>query len=569
MFSPIKSTLIKILKKYGYNVEPGIFSVPPKIEMGDLALPCFDLAKKYKKNPVELAKDLSIKIQDSKIQRVEAVGPYLNFYFSPKFYNKTVLRNKIKFAKSKKRVMIEYSQPNTHKEFHIGHLRNAVLGSSLVNLKRFCGQNVLAANYLGDTGVHVAKWLWWFFKKYQGRLPEMKTDFLGKIYTEATFELEQNPDLTAEVSLMHQTLEKVLRKNFVREKMDENEKLIFEIWQKTKQASMKYFFGIYEILNIKFDLCFFESEEEFTGKKLLTDILNNNTLPQIKKSEGAIIADLREFNLDVLVLIKSDGNALYGAKDLPLGIKKFKKYKVDESVYIVDKRQSLYLQQIFKILSLLGYEKQIKKHIGYDFVTLPEGAMSSRKGNVVVFDDFYEEVLKKCLLETEKRHPDWPKIKIKKTAQVLALAGIKFFLLKYDNSSVIVFDVEKALAFEGDSGLYLLYVLARISSILKKSKISFLSGNADLLIETTEKKLLQKIAEFEEVLIKANEEDTLNGLCVYLLELGQIFNCFYHDCPILTVEKNLRQARLLLCQKTAEIMNIGLKILNIESLQEM
>ncbi|MFA6537464.1 MAG: arginine--tRNA ligase, partial [Patescibacteria group bacterium] len=317
MFSKIKIKLSSILKDHGYNVEPKIFSVPPKIEMGDLALPCFELAKSQKKNPVELAKEICAKVSDKRILRAEPIGPYVNFYFKPEYYNKEVLNHQVKFAPNSGKVMIEYSQPNTHKEFHIGHLRNAVLGSALVNLKRFCGQNILAVNYIGDTGVHVAKWLWWFFKKYQGVLPIEKTDVFGKIYTEATTELEKNPEFSVEVSLMHRILEKSIEKSFNNAELSDEEKNILETWQKTKSASLEYFKKIYQKLNIDFDLWFYESEEEVAGKKLISEILNSKKIPQIKKSEGAVIADLREFNLDVLVLIKSDGNALYGAKDLP------------------------------------------------------------------------------------------------------------------------------------------------------------------------------------------------------------------------------------------------------------
>ncbi len=569
MFTQIKKDLVKILQNYGYVIDPAVFSYPPNGEMGDLALPCFELARKMKKNPIELATEISSKVVDKKLSKIEAVGPYVNFYFLAGYFNKKILCRRTNYKKVPGQIMIEYSQPNTHKEFHIGHLRNAVLGASLVNLKRFCGREVFSANYIGDSGSHVAKWLWFFYKKYQGVLPVDKSDVFGKIYAEAVEDLSKNEKLAEEVSVIHRLIDQAINKKNNREKLSEEENKIFNDWKQTKDASLHYFQKVYELLNISFDLWFFESEEEFAGKKMLENLLENKKIAEIKNSDGAVIADLREHGLDVLVLIKSDGNLLYGAKDLPLGIKKFNQYKVEESYYIVDKRQSLYLKQVFKLLDLLGYEHKKKVHIDYDFVTLPDGAMSSRKGNVVIFNDFYQEVLNESLKQTEQRHSDWEKEKIEQTASKIALAGIKFFLLKYDNSSVIVFDVKKALSFDGDSGVYLLYVISRINSILKKKKPAKYLLDWKILQDKNERLLLQKIGQFSEVIEKADKTDSLVGVSVYLLELGQLFNSFYHNCPVLSAENKLQKMRLMLCLKTKEVLQQGLGILNIETLQEM
>ncbi|MBT5338383.1 arginine--tRNA ligase, partial [Candidatus Falkowbacteria bacterium] len=483
----IKQQLADYLsKKLKIKVEPSQFTEPPNREMGDLALPCFDLAAQLKLDPQATCQEILKRAQADMleiIEEVKAAGPYLNFVIKSAYLNKLVLESKFEPEKKvTEKVMIEYSQPNTHKEFHVGHSRNAILGAALVKIHRFLNKkpkNVIAANYIGDTGVHVAKVLW-YITKFNSNIDIPKgvtnSEYLGQAYTEAVKKLEEDETLNQEVSDIHKELEA-------------GDKDLVSLWRSTKEWSMIGFYDVYNLLNVEFDEWFWESEEEAVGKKIVQNILDEKTIPQIRKSDGAVIADLKEFKLEVLVLIKSDGNALYGAKDIPLGMKKFDKFKVKKSIYVVDNRQSLYIKQVFKLLDLLGYEDREKIHVAYDFVTLPDGAMASRKGNVVTFSKFYNEIWKKTIEETKERHDEWPRDRIEAVASKIALAAIKFFMLKYDNNSVIVFDVKKALAFEGDSGPYLLYTLARINSILRKTK---LKGKVDysLLTDKTEKALI-------------------------------------------------------------------------------
>ena len=571
----IKEKLAKLLtQKIGIEIKPESFTCPPNAAMGDLALPCFELGKSWGKNPAEAAKNAIVMLSLSKhgnaqLKKAEVMGPYVNFTFKPAFLAKSVFKGaqggvRDRFAgarddgslRSRGKVMIEYSQPNTHKEFHIGHLRNACLGASLVNLHRYLGNNVIAANYIGDTGVHVAKCLWNLQKFHAGEaLPENKGEYLGKLYAEAVSRLEADEKLLPEVSAVQKKLEK-------------GDKELTALWQKTKEWSLESFYDIYKLLNNNFDVWFWESEEEKKGKGMIRRMLKNNLLPEVRVSEGAVIADLSAYGLDVLVLIKSDGNVLYGAKDLPLGIKKFKKFHVKKSIYVVDKRQELYLKQIFKLLDLLGYADKEKIHVSYDFVTLPEGAMASRKGNVVTFETFYAEVLQKSVAETKQRHADWSTEKVNDVAAKISLAAIKFFMLKYDNGSVIVFDADKALAFDGDTGPYLLYALARINSILVKAE-EVNGADQRALKDPTEKSLMMHMLKFDEAVLLAAEENAPARICSYLIELAQAFNTFYHHCPVLQADEKTKAARLALCGKVRELLGKGLNLLNISIINEM
>jgi len=559
-----KQKLIKSLSQIlDKKVSDKEISCPPNLELGDFSYPCFALAKEKQQSPAALAKELATQIKIDFVEKVQAVGPYLNFFIKDEEIAKEVLvKHKLLHAEpTKKKVMIEYSQPNTHKEFHVGHLRNVCLGASLVNIFRELGDEVVAANYIGDTGVHVAKCLWNLTKNHaEDTLPANKGEFLGQVYAEAVAKLDAEPELAKEVSSLQHELEEA-----------NPESQIFKLWEETKEWSLESFRRIYDLLDVRFDVWFWESEEERAGRPLIEKLLEENKIPEIKRSEGAVIADLREYGLEVLVLIKSDGNVLYGTKDLPLGKKKFDQFEVDKSVYIVDNRQSLYLKQIFKLLDLLGYQDKEKFHVAYDFVTLPEGAMASRKGNVVTFESFFDDVLHLASEETAKRHSDWDKEKILEVSSKITLAAIKFWMLKYDNNSVIVFDKTKALAFDGDTGPYLLYTIARINSILEQNTeiIDKLDIDFSLVKESSERKLIRQLSQFQEYVELSAAEYSPTRMCTYLLQLAQNFNNFYHNCPVLKSEEPVKLMRLALINKVRATLIFGLELLNIKTIKEM
>ncbi|MFH0814757.1 MAG: arginine--tRNA ligase [Candidatus Falkowbacteria bacterium] len=575
----IKEQLAKLLQQAGFDVSASDFVAPPDIKMGDLALPCFNLAKKMKKSPMDVGAEILRGISPSLkrgrndkrgdfIEELKIVGPYVNFTFKRKWLLEQILcsrqcRDEIYLVSTGgKRVMVEYSQPNTHKEFHVGHLRNACLGAAVVNILREAGKKVIVANYIGDTGVHVAKCIWYLEKNNPKLIIEKgknKAEYLGKVYSEAVNLLAEKPELMVEIAE-------------VQKRLEAGERKATALWKKTKKWSMDDFHKIYGILGNKFDEWFWESAEEKEGRKLLARIVKEGKIKEVKMSEGALIADLQEYGLDVLVLIKSDGNVLYGAKDLPLGIKKFEKYKIDKSIYVVDVRQSLYLKQIFKLLDLLGYDKKEKAHVSYDFVTLPEGAMASRKGNVVSFDSLFNAVLEKAKAETNARHVDWSTRQVEDVSTKLALAAIKFWILKYENNSVIVFDIDKATAFDGDTGPYVLYTIARINSLFEKAsaaKLKQKNCKLDLLVENIERELALKIGMFNDAVKKAEIELDPSGLCKYLLDLSQLFNNFYQKCRVIGENPELAAARLFLSNNVKDVLTKGLRLLNIKEVQMM
>ncbi len=536
--------------------------VPPDAEMGDFAVPCFYLAKLLRRSPNQIADELQSKIHPSgSIKSVQNVGPYLNFFVNPGVFGKKVIaeiiEKKEKYGQrktGKEKIMLEYSQPNTHKEFHIGHSRNAILGSTLARLLGAVGHKVTPVNYIGDIGSHVAKCLWALDKFHQNEeAPKEKGRYLGKIYSEAVQKVEANPEYKKEA-------DEILRK------LEGGDKKWLALWKKTRQWSLDGFDSIYKILGCRFDYCFYESEVEKPGKKIVSDLLSRGLA---EHSEGAVIINLEKYKLKNFLLLKSDGSSLYSTKDLALAQLKFKKYKIDESVVITDSRQSFYFQQLFKTLELMGFDKKMI-HVPYEFVTLKDGAMASRQGNVVLFDDFYRQVLERATEETKKRHPDWDEKKVTATGRKIALAAIKFNMLKVGNDSVIVFDIDEALSFDGFSGPYLQYTVSRINSVFKKAKAG-LGGEADYgkMNSDIERELILKLADFPEVVAAAAQDCQPSELARYLFELARLFSSFYQTVPILNSPPAIRKARLALIKAVRQATENGLEILGIETMREM
>jgi arginyl-tRNA synthetase len=537
-------------------------TVPPNSEMGDLAVPCFYLSKLTRKAPNKIAQELAEKMGPGGIiEKIASEGPYLNIFISPEAFGGSVIKEiqqmKTDYGQlklSQEKVMLEFSQPNTHKEFHVGHCRNAILGQSLVNLLGLVGNKVMPVNYIGDIGSHVAKCLWALDKFHSDeKFPDNKGKFLGQIYTEASQKIEANPDYKKEA-------------DEVLQKIEAGDRKWTALWKKTRDWSLKDFDSIYKILGIKFDHVFYESEVEKPGKKIVEDLLEKGIA---EKSQGAVIIDLDKYDLKQFLLLKSDGSSLYSTKELALGKLKFDKFKIDKSIVVVDTRQSFYLQQFFQTMKVIGFDKDMI-HVDYEFVTLKDGAMASRKGNVVLFGDFYDQVVERSYAETKKRHEDWSEKKISEVARKIALSAIKFNMLRVGNNNIIVFDIDEALSFEGYSGPYIQYTSSRINSVIKKAGTR-ISSDVDYskLSTDIEKELLLKLASFPEVVLEASKKYSPSEIAKYLFDLSRLFSTFYQKLPIISSPDEVKKARLVLADSVRKVLINGLSILGIEPLDQM
>src|SRR3989339_505261 len=480
----IKEQIIGLLKSAGgQNVVD--LATPPKPELGDLSFACFDLAKEQKNSPVEAAQNLQTKLAQMDLEnwgvsKVMATGPYVNLFLSSGMIAKVSLsaikRLKQKYGTNKngarKKVIVEYPSNNTHKELHVGHLRNICIGNTLVQLFSANGYQVVPINYLNDLGAHVAKCLWGIQKFHAGQ--------------------------------------KVV--------------------------------------------------DELIAKKIAT-----------VGEGGAIIVDLTQYGLDIGLLRKSNGSGLYLTSDLALAVAKNKKYPdIFESVHLVGSEQNFYFKQLFKILELAGYSYRMK-HIGYGLVSLASGKMSSRTGNVVLYEDVRDEVYKKIYDETKERHADWSNKTVAMTALKLTLAAIKFEFLKHEAEKTMMFDAKAATSFDGFTGPYVLYAVARINSLVRKSKLKSIDlTSCDLLVEQEEKNLIMLLGQFDEVIIKAMANYNPSTIVKYAFDLAKGFNDFYNKHSVLSADNaGLITARVSLSMATKQVLENALHLLTIDTVAEM
>lgn len=546
--------------------ERAVFSYPPNPALGDLSLACFEPAKISGKNPAGFAAELAARFKEDKelgryFSDIRAVGPYLNFFVSPEYLASSLIAQAKRLGKSygtnrfgdNKQVMIEYSNGNTHKEYHVGHLRNISYGDAVNRLLSANGYRSIPVSYINDFGIHIAKTIWnWQRNPEYRQSGEDKGYLLGKCYAEASQALEDNPEGKAEVGQIMKEIEGRSGENY-------------RLWQETRQWSIDYFSSIYKELGVKFKETFYESGVIDGGLRLVKELTDKGIL---KKSEGALIADLESYNLGVLPVIRSDGTALYPVADLSLASEKFKKYDLSRSIYVVDTRQSLYFRQLFKILELIGY-KQPLVHLPYDFVTLPEGMMSSRTGNVITYKELRDKLLVCFMEETRARHKDWTPGRIKEVSLALAISTIKFEMLKVSADKIITFSLEEASRFDGYTACYLQYGYARLKSIIRKQGFCFGRTDLSLLKESKEKELLILMAKYPEIIAQAGEKYNPSELAKYLFELTRLFSDYYHEVNILKAETKIKKARLAMIKALAQILHNGFDILGLEALEEM
>ncbi len=537
------------------------FSEPPTIALGDISIVCFPLAAFWGCKPPEAAirlKDFLVSgsasdatLQESVAEYVMA-GPYLNVKLNTNWLAEHVFcPTKIKKL-ARPRVMVEYSQPNTHKEFHIGHMRNACYGSALVNIWRACGRTVRAVTYNNDVGAHVAKTLWAYKKFHSGeKPPKEKGRWLAGMYVEATNALEEHPEWKDEVS-------DVLRK------LEMRDKSWFKLWKETRRWSLDEFHAIYKELGLKFDATFNESDVKERGHKIVDELLARGIA---RESQGAIIMDFETQKKGVLILRKSDGAGNYTTSDLALAQEKFKKFKTDEAVIIIDKRQGLYFEQLFATLHAYGFTQQLTSLL-YELVTLPEGAMSSRKGNVVLYETLRDDVVEAAITETKKRHTDWADKKIHTTAHALAIAAIKFTMVRTSPQKVIVFDKDEMLAFDGYTAPYLEYTLARINSIFKKAPASK-KVPKHFSWSASEHALWVKLAREPLACKHAAATNDPSVIAKYCFELAKDFASYYENTRVLDDDASTRAARLGLIKRIAHTLAASMTLLGLPLITEM
>lgn len=557
-------------------------SPPKKAEMGDLAFACFPLAKARRMAPPAIAAELAAAITPSGlIGRVEAVGPYVNF-FADSLGLLTSFAGTLADGgfdaqmrtDAPRRIMVEFSQPNTHKTFHVGHLRNVVLGDALVRVMGARGHDVVPVNYYGDFGIDVAKCLWWLTTQDVGEAPETgRTAWLGDAYSaaNAAIKIEEDDD-EATQERKHQLFRDIRE---VLRRMEEGEPEITALYEKTRQWCLDEFADVYRWLDVSFEHDFFESKLEEPARKVVDEQFEKGVFVE---SQGAIICDLEDEGIVPALVRKTDGASLYMTWDLALATEKFDKFGVDASLYVVDVGQSLHFQQLFATLHRMGYERAKDcRHVAYELVMLPDGKMSSRKGTATPFHTLRQNVLdvivEKMKSEERTDRSGWTEADWESTPHKVALACLKYGMLHVGNTRKVIFQLEDWLNPEGDTGAYLLYSLARISGIFRKAGEepaldAPLPEGAEFGTDS-ERDLLGHLTKLPGVI--ARVEDTLDPSAIanYVFDGAKKFSRFYSECPVLKAEPATRAARLLLCKSAEVVFARALRLLGIEPVETM
>lgn len=545
---------------------------PPNPEMGHLAFGCFIFAKALKKSPVVVAQELQKALGEvSGLQSVEAAGPYLNFKFNAEKLSEIVVKSllngeayKRQLTEAAPKTMIEYSQPNTHKELHVGHMRNLCLGDALIRLLRrsYGDEKIISSTFPGDVGTHVAKCLW-YIKKHIGleilaqkRNDPLRGEWLGQMYSAANIKLEDE-EKTDAYEKNKAELTEILKQ------LEAHKGEFYDLWKETREWSIDLMKKVYTWADVSFDRWYWESDVDADSVKTIKKYFAEGKL---QESQGAIGLDFSSENLGFCLLLKSDGTGLYATKDVELARRKFEDFKIEKSIYVVDMRQALHFKQVFKTLEVLGFEQSKScYHLQYNFVELPDGAMSSRKGNIIPLILLVDKMKAHVKSEYLARYTgEWSAEEIEKTADIVAKGAIKYGMVRQDTNKKIVFDMNEWLKLDGESGPFIQYSYARINSLIKKLGPVEAKWNGSLLSHASEMKLMQHLMNLNTVILSSAENYKPSTLCTYLYDTAKKFNSFYHDCPIGSAETpELKQARLALAAATGSALKNGLALLGI------
>lgn len=544
-------------------------------------------AGKGKGVPVpQRAQDIASQVKDyigamPGISHIEAVKGYLNLYFSTPEYAARVVEMVLaqgsdfgRGAPKGERVMVEYAQPNTHHSFHIGHARNTILGEALARIVEFAGFDTIRASYPGDIGLGVITVLWAYEKFYKGQEPSgihERGQWLLKIYAEATNRLSEKENETPAEKAQREAYDAERREMYRR--WDSGDPYVRQLWQETREWSLVELRDILDMLDVRVDVWFFESEVDEPAKKIVDALIARGIAEDERPQGGPVIVKIDEKlglakeKYRTAVILRSDGTSLYLTKDLALAGVKFDQYHVDRSIYVVDNRQSLHFQQAFKILELWGFPQAAKCfHLAYGFVSLPEGAMSARRGRVALFKDVADEAIRRVLAVSAEKNPDLPQEKRAEVAGMIGLGALVYSMLAVDNNKDIVFDMDEALSFDGRTAPYIQNAHVRANSILRKA--GGLPGGAHFSYPLTphEVELIEQVSRLPGVVQQSAQEYRPLVVASYAYDLATAFHSFYHSVPVTQAQDaNVRAARLRLVAAARQSIANALRLMAIKA----
>lgn len=562
LFKDEAAKLLSGLVPLEHNKISAELESPPDPGMGDLAFPCFKLAKLMKSAPKDIAAELAGKIQvNSFFSRVEANGPYLNFFCARKAMAaqtiQAVLNQKQQYGSKDsgrdKTVLIDFSAPNIAKPFGIGHLRSTVIGNSLYRIHAALGYNCVGINYLGDWGTQfgklIAAYLRWGDNK---QLEQEPIKYFYELYVRFHQEAERNPSLEEE------------GRSWFR-KLEDGDPQAVGLWQHFRELSLAEFQRVYAILGVSFD--------SWQGESFYNEMLDNAVAEVEKRglltmSQGAWVVELEDAGMPPCLLRKRDGASLYATRDLAAAMYRYRQWKFEKMLYVVGVDQTLTLRQLFAVLSKMGFQwAKACQHIPFGLIRFQGEKMSTRQGTLVFLEDVLNKAVEMAGAIIADKNPDLTSRE--EVAHQVGIGAIIFGDLSNDRIKDIDFDWDRVLDFSGDTAPYIQYAHARICSILRKEEK--LSGNFDAayLDGEAESAVVTSLIRFPDIVEKAGETCKPSLIARYLLDLAREFNRFYHQCPVLNTEEDIRAARLALIDAVRQVLANGLYLLGIAAPQEM
>lgn len=557
--------LSKVLVEMSEEELMKTMEIPPEEKMGDLALPCFAMAKKMHKNPMQIAKELVEKLNDQTeelgIEKVESVGAYCNIHLKRDLFVRRCFESlqKEKYGVSQigagKTVCMDYSSPNIAKNFHVGHLRTTVIGNSLYKIYQKLGYNVVRINHLGDWGTQfgkliVAYKLW----SSEEQVKEKGIEELLRIYVKFNDESENNESLIVEA-----------REWFV--KMEQNDPEALKIWNWFKEISMVEFERIYDLLGISFDSYLGES---FYRDKVPALVEKLKDMGLLVESQGAQVIDLEKYNMPPCLITKSDGGSIYHSRDIAAILYRKEQYNFEKCLYVTGLEQSLHFKQIFTAIEVMGYDwSEGLIHVPYGLVSLAGEKLSTRGGNIIYAEDILKEAIERAYNAIIDKNPSLADKEV--TAKKVGVGAIIFHDLFNQRIKNVDFSWKEVLNFDGTTGPYAQYTYARAKSVLRKACKMVEIGEVDYMALTDDVSynLIKVLVSYEDAVINAAEKNEPSIVARYVITLATAFNKFYHDCTILQAEEKEKKARLFLTDLVQKVLCEACGLLGMECPEEM
>ena len=539
----------------------GSLEIPPSKEMGDYSFPCHKLAKALKRAPQRIAADLAGGLSvDPLFDRVEALGPYLNFYANKAQLAQhtltAILRQGEEFGKSNegqgRTVVLDYSAPNIAKPFGVGHLRSTIIGNSLYKIHTALGYKCVGINFIGDWGTQfgklIAAYRRWGDEK---QLADDAVGHLYELYVRFHSEAETNPDLEAEGRMWFK-------------KLEDGDGYARSQWQRFRDISIEEFKEVYNWLGIEFD---YWHGESFYNEMLSDTIATVDAMGLLEQSQGAWIVNLEEEGLPPCLLRKQDGATLYHTRDLAAAIYRYNTWEFAKALYVVGVDQDLHFRQLFATLKKMKYRWVEKcQHVPFGMIRFGGGKMSTRQGSLVFLADVLEKANELALKIITEKNPSLNNRE--EVARQVGVGALIFGDLSNDRVKDIDFDWEQVMDFSGETAPYIQYAHARICSIMRKAPAES-TGDLSLLTNEYEHALVASLGKFPGVIERAGITCKPSFIARHLIDVAKEFSRFYHQCPVLTAPAAVRAARLALIDATRQVLVNGLALLGIEAPMEM